>query len=141
MADRVRKVDYFKITVPNRAGQGLRVFDALKDAGVNLLAFSGFPRKGRAQLDFVPENTGAFRRAARKAGLRLGVKKRGFLIQGTDRPGALAAILKKLAKARINVTAVNALTTRGGRGGRRYGAILWVKPKSVAKTAKVLRAS
>ncbi len=137
MADRVRKVDYFKITVPNRAGQGLRVFDALKDAGVNLIAFSGFPRRGRAQLDFVPENTGAFRRAAKKAGLRLGVKKSGFLIQGKDRPGAMAGILKKLAKARINVTAVNALTTLGGR----YGAILWVKPKSVAKTARVLRAS
>jgi hypothetical protein len=138
MADRVRKVDYFKITIPNRPGAGVRVLDAFKDAGVNMLAFSGFPRKGRAQLDFIPENTNAFKKAARKAGLKLGAKKNGFLIQGKDRPGAVAGILKKLAKAKINVTAIDALVT--SRGGR-YGAILWVKPKAVRKTARVLRAS
>ena len=43
--------------------------------------------------------------------------------------------LDQLAQARINVTAVDALATGG-----RFAAILWVKPKNVAKAAKLLRA-
>jgi hypothetical protein len=137
MADTVRKVDYFRVTIPNKPGEGLRVLNALRDAEVNLRAFSGFPRRGRSQLDFIPEDTNAFKKAARKAGLKISTKKNGFLIQGKDRPGAVAGILKKLAKAKINVTAIDAVSARGGR----YGAILWVKPGAVKKTARVLRAS
>ena len=61
MADTVRKVVYFKMSVPDKAGEGARVLGALRDAGVNLLAFSGFPRGRRAQLDLVPEDEAGFR--------------------------------------------------------------------------------
>ncbi len=44
--------------------------------------------------------------------------------------------LDKLADARINVVATDAVTAGKGR----YGAILWVKPKDVAKAARVLGA-
>jgi hypothetical protein len=42
----------------------------------------------------------------------------------------------RLAGAKINVVSVQAVTA----GRRRFGAILWVKPKDVAKASRVLRA-
>ncbi|MBI2822855.1 MAG: hypothetical protein HYX74_11590 [Acidobacteria bacterium] len=136
MAETIRKVDYFYIEAANRQGEGAKVLAALRDAGVNLLAFSGFPKGRRAQLDFVPEDSAAFKEAARKAGLKLSPKKAGFLIQGDDRPGAVADIMSRLAAANINVTAVDAACAGQGR----YGAILWVKPPDVRKAAKALGA-
>ena len=41
MADTIRKVDYFSMAVSNRPGAALRMLDTLRDAGVNLLAFTG----------------------------------------------------------------------------------------------------
>lgn len=132
----VRKVGYFAASVSNSAGQGARILEALRSAKVNLLVFSGFPEGGRAQVDFVPAKTGPFLAAARKAGLKLRKKKVGFLVQGKDHVGAVAGIMKKLAAARINVTAINALTAGKGR----FAAILWVKPNKVSKAARLLRA-
>ena len=43
MADRVKKVSYAYVMVPNRSGQGASVLDALRRANVNLQAFSAFP--------------------------------------------------------------------------------------------------
>lgn len=137
MSNTLRKVDYFYVTVPNTAGQGAKIMDRLAQEGVNLLAFSGFPSGGKAQLDLMPENAAHLRRAAKKLGLKLSVKKTGFLYQGDDRVGAMTRILNKLADAKINIVAVDAVV--GGKG--RFGAIFWVKPKNVAKAAKLLGAS
>jgi len=135
MSDRVRKVDYFYVMVPNTAGQAAKVLAALAAQGVNLLAFSGFPSGGKGQLDLVPEKSAVLRRAAKKLKLKLSKKKSGFLLQGTDRVGAMTRTLNTLAAAKINVTAMDAVA-----GGGKFAAIFWVKPKKVAKTAKLLRA-
>jgi len=132
----IRKVAYFKTIVPNRAGQGARVLGALAHAGVNLLAVLGFPAAGGSQIDVIARDRAVLTRAARKAGIRLSGPKPVFLIEGADRPGALAAVLHKLAAARINVTAV-----AGARaGGGRYGGFLWVKPGDAGRAARVLKA-
>jgi hypothetical protein len=136
MPDTIRKVDYFSTRVSNRPGQTFRVLSTLVSAGINLLACTGFPRGRRAQIDVVPDDTRKFKAVVKKAGLAFNPKKSGFLIQGDDRPGALAQNLKILADARINVTAVDGLVAGKGR----WGAILWVKPKDVLKTGRVLRA-
>ncbi|MGH8744667.1 MAG: hypothetical protein ACREUY_10365 [Burkholderiales bacterium] len=137
MPDTVRKIDYFTANVPNKSGEGVRALKALRDANVNLLAFSGFPRAGRAQIDFIPEDSAALKAAVKKAKIKLSAKKTGFLIQGSDRVGALLDTLDKLARAKINVTAMDAVSAGEGR----YGAIFWVKPTDVAKTAKLLGVS
>ena len=136
MADEIRRVDYFYVQVPDRPGEGARALSTLKDAGVNLLAFTGFPEGRRAQLDFVPADAVAFRQAARKAGWKLTGPKKAFLIQGEDRVGAVADVLGKLAEANVNVTATEALCAGAGR----YGAIVWVQSRDVARAAKVLGA-
>jgi hypothetical protein len=122
--------------VADKPGEAARVLTALSQAGVNLLAFSGFPRGRRSQLDFIPEDVELFRKALSLAKLKVQAKKTGFLVQGDDRQGAVAEVLQKLADANINVTAVEGVSAGGGR----WGAILWVKPQSVNKAAKVLQA-
>ncbi len=137
MADRVRKVNYCYVTVPGRAGRGAKVLAGLKDAGVDLLAFSGFPAKGgKAQLDVIAQDLAAVRRVARKEGWRVSATKKGFLIQGSDKVGAVHRHLQKLADKRINVTASDAVAAGKGR----YGMLLWVKPKDFARAARTLNA-
>ncbi|MDH3479971.1 MAG: hypothetical protein OEO20_16875 [Gemmatimonadota bacterium] len=137
MADRVKKVTYCYVRVPNRAGQGQKVMGKLREEGVNLLAYSGFPTKGgKAQLDFIPEDVVALRRVARKNGWRLSKAKKGFLITGQDRLGAVDRHIGKLADAKISVTAADAVVAGKGR----YGMILWVKPKDYARAARALGA-
>ena len=137
MAETIRLVDYFYITASNTPGEGARALNTLKEAGVNLLAFSGFPQGRRAQLDFIPADPAAFKQAAKQAGWKLVGPKRGLLVQGDDRVGAIAQLLERLGTAKINVTAIDAVSAADGR----YGAILWVAPKDVKKAASLLGAS
>jgi hypothetical protein len=135
--DTIRKVDYFSMETAHKVGEGARLLAALRDAGVNLLAFTGFPRGRRAQVDFIPADTAQFKEAARKLKLKVGARKTVFLVQAEDRSGAIAEICEKLAGAGINMIAMDAVATGDGR----YGAIFWVEPRAVNKAAKVLGAS
>ena len=73
---------------------------------------------------------------AKKAGFAFDAKRAGFLIQGDDRPGALAEYLKRLADAEINVAGIDGVTAGAGR----WGAILWVESADLARAARTLRA-
>lgn len=134
MADVVRKVDYFSLQISNKPGQAFTALSALVSAGINLLACSGSPRGRRAQIDVVPDDTRKFKAAVKKAGLAFKPEKSGFLIQGEDRPGALAENLKKLADAGVNVTGIDGMSGEG-----RFGAILWFEAQDVRKAGSLLR--
>jgi prephenate dehydratase len=134
--DTVRKVNAFSTSVPNQPGEAFKVLAALVSAGVNLLGCTGLPRGRRAQIDVVPEDTRKFIAAAKEAGVSFSPKKTGFLVQGEDRPGALADNLKRLAEHEINVTAIDGLTAGAGR----WGAILWVNEKDTSRAGRLLRA-
>lgn len=136
MSDEIRKVDYFYVTLSDKPGEGAKVLSGLADAGVNLLAMTAFPSGRRAQLDLVPEDAAKLKQAAKKLGLELSPRKTGFLLRGSDRVGALTDVLDKLAAAKINVTAANAVTTGDGR----FGAMFWVAADAVAKAAKAIGA-
>ena len=132
----IRKADYYTMKVSQRPGAGAKLLASMKSAGVNLLAFTGFPSGGGAQVDFIPENSARFRQAAKKAGLRVSKRKTVFLVRGSDRVGALTGMLGKLAAEKINLVALSAVTA----GSNRYGMIFWVKPKDVGRTSRLLRA-
>jgi hypothetical protein len=136
MANITRKVAYFAMDVPDKPGEGARLLRALADAGVNLLAFSGFPSGRKSQLDFIPEDVAVFKKAVKALKIRIRPQKFGFLIQGNDRKGAVAQLLNVLADKKINVTAIDAVSAGAGR----YAAILWVKTADVSKAAKILGA-
>jgi hypothetical protein len=135
MTDTIRVVDYFYVTVPNKPGEGARLLDTLRQERVNMLAFSAFPAGRKSQADFVPEDPAAFRRAAKKAKWKVVGPKKAFLAQGDDRVGAIADLVGRLAAAKINVTALDAVSVHG-----RYGAIFWVAPKDLKKTSKIVGA-
>lgn len=136
MATTAKKVIYFALQIPNRVGEASRILTSLAKSGVNLHAFTGFPNGRRSQADFIPVIPSSFLSAARRMKLRVSKRKSGFVIRGNDQRGALANVLSKLSKAKINVTAVDAV----GAGSGRFGAILWVKAKDVNKAAKALHA-
>lgn len=137
MSDTVTVVDYFYVEVQDRPGEAAQLLDQLRRANVNLLAFSGFPHGRRAQVDFVPADAMQFRAAAKTAKWKVVGPKKAFLIQGVDRVGALTETLGKLAAAKINVTASDAICAGEGR----YGMILWVKARDVTRATRVLGAA
>ena len=135
MADTVRRVEYYYVTVPDKPGEGNRILSALKESGVNLLAYLGFPSGGgQSQVDLVPQDPASFRQAAEGAGLMVSEAKRAFLIDGDDRVGAVADTTTKLAHANVNITAAAAMSAGSGR----YGMILWVDPDDYERAAGVL---
>jgi hypothetical protein len=137
MADTVRSVEYYYVTVPDTPGEGQQVLSALRENGVNLLAFLGFPLGGgQSQIDLVPQDPASLREAAERAGVTLSEAKRAFLIQGDDRVGAVADTTAKLAEANINLTAAAAT----GAGAGRYGMIVWVPAADYERAADVLGA-
>src|SRR5512139_2197937 len=137
MADSVRKVRYCYVMVANRAGTGAAVLGRLREAGVDLLAYSGFPASGgKAQIDLVTDDVAGLRRVAKQSGWRLSAVKKGFLFQGDDRIGAVHRHTAKLAAARISIVASDAVAAGKGR----YGMILWVKGKDYARAARALGA-
>ena len=137
MAYRVRKVNYFSFSLPNRAGQAEKVLQELRVADINMYAFTGFPLKaGKSQIDIVTDASAALRKVARKEGWRISKTKKAFLVTGTDEIGAVHKVLKKLADNKINVTAADAVSAGKGR----YGMILWVKPMVYTRAARTLKA-
>jgi len=137
MADTARRIEYYYVTVPDAPGGGQQILSTLKDSGVNLLAFLGFPLGGgESQIDLVPEDPESLREAAERAGTTLSESKRALLIQGDDRAGAVADITAKLAEANINLTAVAATAAGSGR----FGMIVWVAPADYERAAEALGA-
>lgn len=137
MKDHTLRVDYFAIMADDRPGVGADVGKKLAKENVNLLALLAFPSgPGKVQVDFVPENSEQFTKAARKIGLEPGQPKTAFLAQGQDRAGALSELLDRLGAQSINVRATCGVAC----GGNRYGAIVWVAPADVEKAARVLGA-
>ena len=136
MSTSVHLAQYYKMMVPHKAGQGIKLLEHLQKSKVNLLAFLAFPKKGRAQVDCVPVDSAKFVAAAKRAKWNIKGPKACFVIDAKDQVGAFAPYAEKLAKSKINIRAAAAV--RGGAG--RCGAILWVNQKDVKKAAKALGA-
>lgn len=123
--------------VPSRAGQGVKILGVLKDAGVDLLAITGFPiGGGTSQIDLVALKMAGIQRVAKTNKWQISKTKKGFLVQGTDEIGAAHKVLSRLAKENINVVAADAVSAGKGR----YGMLMWVKPKDYNRAARILNA-
>lgn len=135
MATAITKVDRFSVDVPHQAGEGARVLEALAAEKVNLIAAWGYPLgdSGQARIELVPADSAALRAAARKAKIKLNKEAVSFHVVGPDKPGALAAALRKLADAGISIHALQAVSA-----GSRYGCLIEVAASDVRKAAKAL---
>jgi hypothetical protein len=135
--DQALRVDYFAITTDDKPGVGADLHKKLAKENVNLLAVQAFPTgTGKIQVDLVPENPDTFTKAVRKLNLAAVGPKTAFIVQGTDRPGAIGEVLDRLGTAGINIRATTAI----GSGSNRYGALVWVSPADVEKATRALGA-
>lgn len=131
----VTPVVYYTGMIADKPGEGARLLNAFKEAGVNLIAFLGYPKARKAEVIVaVEEKAPALGAIAKKAGVALSKKQKALLVTGEDQPGALAAVMEKLAGAGINVATAHAVV--GGAG--RWGVLLTVAPAALKKAAKVL---
>jgi hypothetical protein len=135
MATTISKVERFSVEVPHQAGEGARLLEALAAEKVNLIAAWGYPLgdSGQARIELVAADGAALRAAARKAKIKLNKEAVSFHVVGPDKPGAVAATLRKLADAGISVHALQAVSS-----GSRYGCLIEVAAADVRKAAKAL---
>ena len=137
MSETIKVAQYFYLDAPDRPGEAARMLRVLQEEGVNLLALSGFPSGRRAQVDLVPEDPARLPGGGAPAALEAHRSEEGpVLITGEDRIGALVGVAEKLAGAKINIVATQAVATGPGV----FGAILWVAPADVRRATKVLGA-
>ena len=138
MSTTIRKVSYTYLIATSRPGEAARVLEVLRDAHVNLLAFSGFPQgRSKAQLDLVTDEIDRLKTVARREKWKLSRIKRAFLVQGVDEIGGAVSPLARMGAAGINVTAADAITAGEGR----FGMIFWVEPRNYNRAAKLLQAA
>src|SRR5262249_57196631 len=104
-----------------------------KGAWHNPRTVSGSPDGGGSHPNRVPADPAAFKQFGRTAKWKLTGPKPAFLVSGEDRVGAAAELHRKLAEAKINVTAIDAVSAGAGR----YAAILWVAPLDASQAAKL----
>jgi len=137
MPTMIRKVEYAYVTVASRAGEAARILGALRAANVNLLAFSGFPQgRNKAQVDLVTDDINGLKAIAKQHKWKLSRIKRAFLVQGADEVGAALPPIDKLAGAKINVIAADAIAAGEGR----FGLLFWVAPRDYGRAARLLEA-
>jgi len=134
----IRKVNYVYVTVGSAPGEAGRILAALKDANVNLLAFSGFPQgRNKAQIDLVTDDLAGLKAVAKQHKWKLSPAKRAFLGQGTDEVGAAMSPLATVGAAKINIIAADVISAGDGR----CGMLFWVEPRNYNRAARLLQAS
>jgi len=138
MVSAVKEVDYYYALVADKPGEARKLLEFLSEKTVNLLALTIFPVEGgQSQVDLFPEDSEVLKSAAKDADIPLVGPKKAFLIQGTDRIGALYDFHLKLSNAGINVHASNGVVDGTGR----FGYVLWVAPKDYEAASKALKSS
>jgi hypothetical protein len=123
----------FDLSVPDRPGELAKLAADLKKAQVGLRALWGFGiGGGQAEIICVPEDAGKFRAFADAAGLHY--RERSVVcLTGEDRLGELVDTLEKIAGARLNVHALDAIAVDG-----RVVSYLWVDDADRDSLAKLL---
>jgi hypothetical protein len=130
---KVKRVTYFMANLEDKPGELLKVMQNLRDKKIGLKGLWGFgTHSGKAQLFVVAKKVEKLRDLWKSSGL-LAEEGTGFLIQGSDRIGAMVESLQTLADGGVNVHAVEAIAAKG-----RYASFVWVQREDVDKAAEAL---
>lgn len=130
--DDVRSDIQFSISLVNKPGMLARVCQHLADSRINILAMSMMDSSEHGVLRLVVENPDRARQALTALGLPQ-TETTVLLATLPNRPGALADVVERLARAHISVQ--YAYCTAGAPGGRSLGIF---KVSNVSRAAAVL---
>lgn len=119
------------LSLVSRPGVLAAVTRTFADAGVNIIALCAGDAAGRGKIRVLVNDPARARRALRKAKYRV-VDEPAFTVRLRNKPGGLARVAEKLAKARINIKSAYATTT-----GRRAATVVFTVGNA-AKARKVL---
>lgn len=135
MGFKIRRVDYFYVTVKDQPGEAYKVLSLLASVGINLLAITAVPfGPMNTQLTIFPEDSAKLRNEAQKSGLKLEGPQPAFLVQGDDQLGALIGVHMKLYEANVNVYASSGVSDDKGS----YGYVIYVQPDDYERAAAAL---
>ncbi|HYS18863.1 MAG TPA: ACT domain-containing protein [Candidatus Binatia bacterium] len=108
------KTTQLVLTLQSKPGVLAGISRALADARVNILSLSAAEAAGRGKIRMIVSKPTEAKRALRKARVRF-VEEPAFAKRLRNKPGALARVVEKLARARVNIR--SAYATTAGRGG------------------------
>ncbi|MBI4428746.1 MAG: hypothetical protein HY562_06470 [Ignavibacteriales bacterium] len=129
------RTTYFKANLEDKPGALLAVLKELKAKNLGLSGLWGFSTsEGKAELYVTAKNPDKIRAAWKSSGI-LAEEGTGFWVKGTDKTGALLGVLEAIARAGVNIIAIDAVAVSG-----KFGSFVWVKPEDVERAAKALGA-
>jgi hypothetical protein len=131
---KAKRVPYFKAKIEDKPGAFLALAKDLKEKKIDLIALKGVGQAGQGEILVVAKIPDKLREAWKDSGA-LVEEGTVFFLSGTDTTGALITSLDAVANAGVNIVATEALAVGG-----KYGAILWVSPEDLDKTAQALGA-
>ena len=117
----------------NRPGMLARVCDALAEAGINIYALTTSDTIDHTVIRLLVSDTRRALLLIEERGA-LVVETEVLLIEGDNKPGSLAKIAHRLAKARINIEYCYMTSPPKSKKG-----LLVVRPSNVKKAMKVLQ--
>jgi hypothetical protein len=120
------------ISLASKTGVLAQLAKTLAEAGVNITSLSAEAVAGRGKIRLIVNDPVKARRALRKAKYRFS-EEPAYVVRVQNRPGALARVTSKIAKARVNIK--GAYATTAGRGG----ASVVLTVGNAAKARRVLR--
>lgn len=129
-----KRVTYFKARVEDKPGALLNLARDLKEKNLGLIGLKGVGQGGHGDVLVIPKDPEKLRIAWNANGT-LVEEGTVFFVSGADTTGALLGSLDALAKAGVNIVAIEA-----GAVSARFGAFLWVAPPDVDKAAEAFGA-
>ena len=120
------------VSLKSKTGVLAQLAKTLADARVNIVSLSADAVSGRGKIRVIVNDAVKAKRALRRAKYRFS-EEPAFVVRLRNKPGSLARVARRLAKARVNIK--SAYATTAGRGG----AAVVFTVGSVTKARKVLR--
>ncbi|TLZ85952.1 MAG: ACT domain-containing protein [Methanobacteriota archaeon] len=118
------------IEVPDRPGELAKLAAILGTAGINIEAISGESASGRSYVSLIVSQPVQAREALMKHGYVCSTRT-VLVVRLDDKPGALAALAKKLGDAGVNVMSAIHLGTVGGHAQLALGVDNLEKARSL----------
>jgi len=123
-----------KVVTTNETGTGARVAECVSSAGVNLAAFCGYGGGDHAEFMLVADDIEQARTSLKNAGYEPTFNE-VVVVEAPNQAGALAEILKTVARAGIVLDYAYATATGTGQ------ALCILRAADPAKTVAALRAA